>query len=49
VTRWRRDDLRRFVKGACRDTQVCVQVDLCRKNVAAACIERRCTLVTGDA
>lgn len=49
VTRWRRDDLRRFLKGACRDaTQVCVQVDLCRDNVSAACVERRCTLAYGN-
>lgn len=48
VTAWRRDELRRFLKGACRDTQVCVQVDLCRENVSASCIDRRCTLVHGN-
>ncbi len=48
VTSWRRDELRRFLKGACRDTQVCVQIDLCRKNLRAACRDRRCTLVYSD-
>src|SRR5512134_102659 len=30
VNQWRLDDLRRFLKQACRPGQVCVQVDLCR-------------------
>ena len=46
VTRWRQDDLRRFPKKACRPAQVCVQTNLCRAEVEARCIKRRCTLVT---
>jgi len=45
VTRWHRDDLRLFLKKACRPRQVCVQVDVCRNDVQAKCIKRRCQLV----
>jgi len=45
VTRWRRDDLRRFLKRACDRDEVCVQVDVCCDGVRARCIKRRCTLV----
>lgn len=48
VTRWRRDDLRRFLKSACEPKQVCVQLDLCRSDFSARCIERRCRLVIAD-
>jgi len=47
VTRWRRDDLRRFLKRACGPEQVCVQVDLCRSKLRARCVDRRCRLVEG--
>ncbi len=46
VTKWRRDDLEDFLEGACRpmSAQVCVQVDLCRRDLVAKCEDRRCTL-----
>lgn len=44
VTTWRKDDLRRFLKQACRPEQVCVQVDTCRRDVTPRCVDRRCTL-----
>jgi len=44
VTRWRRDDLRRFLKRACDRDQVCVQVNVCRPDLVARCVKRRCTL-----
>jgi len=44
VTSWHRDDLRRFIKGACREEPVCVQMDLCRADADAVCKERRCTI-----
>ena len=47
VNAWHRDDLRRFLKTACRPhkKQVCVQMDLCRDEFEARCIDRRCQLV----
>lgn len=45
ITAWRRDELRRFLKRACEPEQICVQVDLCRDDVVARCVARRCTLV----
>ncbi len=45
VTEWRRDELRRFLKKACRRTQVCVQVDLCDTSLVPRCIDRHCRLV----
>lgn len=44
VTEWRRDDLRRFLKKACRPAQVCVQVDLCDASLVARCVDRQCQL-----
>lgn len=44
ITDWRRDDLRRFLKRACPEEQVCVQVDTCRSHLHAACRHRRCVL-----
>lgn len=49
VTAWRKDDLRRFLKQACDPQQVCVQVDLCRSDVEARCVKRRCELVVASA
>jgi hypothetical protein len=42
----KRDELRRFLKSACRprETQVCVQMDLCRDDFEAVCVDRRCKL-----
>ena len=45
VTSWHRDDLRLFLKSACKPAQKCVQVDLCRKDVTSRCVDRRCRLV----
>ncbi len=45
ITKWHADDLRRFLKSACNPRQVCVLVDVCRKDVEARCIERHCELV----
>ena len=47
ITRWHKDDLRRFVKKACRpwDKQVCVQIDTCSERTEARCEKRRCRLV----
>jgi hypothetical protein len=45
VTVWRRDELRRFLKKACEPEQICVQLNLCRSDVEARCVERHCTLV----
>ena len=46
ITSWRQDDLRRFLKTACkpRSTQVCVQLDLCREKGRVRCADRRCRL-----
>ena len=44
VTTWHRDELRRFLKGACRDEPVCVQVDLCWLDAKAVCEDRRCKI-----
>ena len=50
ITAWRRDDLRKFLKSACRplDQQVCVQVNLCRKHGTARCVDRRCRLILDE-
>lgn len=46
ITRWHRDELRRFLKKACRqDPQVCVQVNVCRNDWLPRCVDRRCQLV----
>jgi hypothetical protein len=44
ITRWRADELRRFLKNACHRKQVCVQVDVCQSTVRARCVDRLCTL-----
>ncbi len=44
ITRWRGDDLRLFLKGACRPQQVCVQVNVCLSNLQARCVKRLCTV-----
>ena len=36
------DDLRRFLKRACRNRGVCVSVDTCQQDLAPACVEGRC-------
>lgn len=48
ITSWRRDELRRFLKQACGRNQVCIQVDVCRSDVRARCVDRRCTLALRD-
>jgi hypothetical protein len=45
VTRWHVDDLRRFLKSACNPEQVCVQVDSCRNDLQARCVDHQCRLV----
>ena len=44
ITAWRQNDLRRFLKRACARVHACVQVDLCRDDVRARCVKRRCIL-----
>lgn len=48
ITRWHEDNLRRFLKGACHRQQVCVQVDVCRRDLQPRCVERQCTLVSSS-
>ena len=48
VTSWHRDDLRRFIKDACREEPVCVQIDLCRADAEAVCRDRRCAIEYSD-
>lgn len=45
VTKWHTDDLRLFLKSACRPRPVCVQLDLCRHDVKAVCEDHACRLV----
>lgn len=45
VTKWHTDDLRLFLKSACRPRPVCVQLDLCRNDVKAICEDHACRLV----
>lgn len=45
VTRTHADQLRRFLRHACRGKQTCVQVDVCRKDLEPRCVARQCTLV----
>lgn len=45
VTKWHTDELRHFLKSACRPRPVCVQLDLCRNDVKAVCEDRACRLV----
>lgn len=49
VTRWHTDELRLFLKSACRPRPVCVQLDLCRHDVKAVCDESTCRLVPDPA
>lgn len=44
VTKWHADDLRRFLKTACSGQSVCVQVDTCRNDWEARCVDRHCVL-----
>jgi len=45
VTKWHTDELRRFLKSACRPRPVCIQLDLCRNDVAARCEDHACRLI----
>ncbi len=45
VTRWHTDELRLFLKSACRPRPVCIQLDLCRNDVKAVCEDHACRLV----
>jgi hypothetical protein len=45
VTRWHADDIRLFLKSACRPRPVCIQLDLCRNDTKAICEDRHCRLV----
>jgi len=45
VTKWHRDELRVFLKSACKPPPVCVQLDLCRPDARARCVKHRCTVV----
>lgn len=45
VTKWHTDDLRRFLKSAChKGQQVCVQVNVCSKDLRARCVDKQCQL-----
>lgn len=46
VTRWHVDELRLFLKSACRPRPVCIQLDLCRNDVKAYCDDHTCRLQT---
>jgi hypothetical protein len=48
ITRWHADDLRQFLKSACRPEQVCVQVDACRSDLHPRCVDRQCRLLYGN-
>ena len=45
VTKWHTDELRLFLKSACRPRPVCVQLDLCRNDVKPVCEKHNCRLV----
>lgn len=47
INKWHTDDLRLFLKSACRPAPVCVQIDLCRHDLAPLCDDHRCQVVTG--
>ena len=49
VTKWHTDELRLFLKSACRPRPVCVQLDLCRHDVKAICEDHTCRLVPDPA
>lgn len=42
VTKWHVNELRRFLKQACRPRAVCIQLDLCRHDVKAVCDRHTC-------
>ena len=44
ITKWHADELRLFLKSACRPRPVCIQLDLCRKDVKARCEGHSCRL-----
>jgi len=45
ITRWHADELRLFLKRACRKRPVCVQFDLCQNDTKAICEDHACRLV----
>lgn len=45
VNLWHTNDLRLFLKSACRPRPVCVALNLCRKDVRAVCEDHKCRLV----
>ena len=45
VNKFHLDELRLFLKSACRPRPVCIQLDLCRSDVKAICESRACRLV----
>lgn len=45
VTKWHTDDLRLFLKSACKPRPVCIQLDLCRHDVKVVCESHACRLV----
>lgn len=45
VTKWHADELRLFLKSACRPRPVCVQLDLCRHDVKAVCEDHSCRMI----
>lgn len=49
VTKWHTDELRLFLKSACRPRPVCIQLDLCRHDVKAICEDHACRLVPDPA
>ncbi len=49
VTEWHRDEFRLFLKSACKPPPKCVQVDMCRTDMTARCVDRRCRMVPKSA
>ncbi len=49
VTKWHTDELRLFLKKACRPRPVCIQLDLCRNDMKAVCEEHTCRIVPDPA
>lgn len=45
VTKWHKDELRLFLKSACRPRPVCIQLDLCRNDMKAVCEDNACRLI----
>ena len=46
VSAGHRDTLRRFLKHSCPRPAACLQVDSCRRDLVAACVEHRCAAVS---